>query len=94
MSNQSSCTQHDEQIPALLLSVAKVCITCLRNSGHLKEIKLITAGTPIKNSDLQKQEFQQLAKTKEIRNGEWGPSYACILDFVFTPGALQHVPHA
>ena len=125
MSNQSSCTQHDEQIPALLLSVAKVCITCwqlhfkfylclrvrfhklsfwvpilaaegpyfikcwvpissqvgslflslevpksFRNSGYLQEINLITAATTIKNSDLQKQEFQQLAKTKEIRNGD------------------------
>ena len=41
-----------------------------RNSGYLQEINLITAATTIKNSDLQKQEFQQLAKTKEIRNGD------------------------
>ena len=125
MSNQSSCTQHDEQIHALSLSVAKVGITCwqlhfefylclrvrfhklsfwvpilaaegpyfikswvpislkvrslflslevpksFRNSGYLQEINLIAAATTIKNSDLQKQEFQQLAKTKEIKNGD------------------------
>ena len=41
-----------------------------RNSGYLQEINLTTAATTIMNSDLQKQEFQQLAKTKDIRNGD------------------------
>ena len=44
--------------------------TSFKNSGYWQETNLITTATTIKNSDLQKQEFQQLAKTKEIRNGD------------------------
>ena len=40
--------------------------TSFKNSGYWQETNLITTATTIKNSDLQKQEFQQLAKTKEM----------------------------
>ena len=40
----------------------------------------------------------QTSRNKNFSNlqgpRKWGPSYACILVFVFTPGALQQVPHA
>ena len=40
----------------------------------------------------------QTSRNKNFSNlqrpRKWGPSYACILGYVFTPGALQHVPYA
>ena len=52
------------------------------------------AATTILNSDTMNENFSNLQGPRRLAMGTQYCSYACILGYVFTPGALQHVPRA
>ena len=91
---------------SLLLSQAPYCSPNLRTTSSLGSqgpcsarsgaatLSASLAATTILNSDTMNENFSNLQGPRRLAMGTQYCSYACILGYVFTPGALQHVPRA